>query len=283
MSASRDDFGIAIRSALLQRGAKQKFSLFFLIILSLLIFFLDRTPIQFMDTTRALLNDGIYRFSSIMTSPLRFVSYVNLKTKEHFFVYKENQNLRNELSELKENSLKNEFLVTENKKFQEILETKKNENLNFVISKVLLDKESPFLKSLIINKGAKFGIEKGMPVVEGNYLVGRVVEVNFLSSRVLLLNDLNSKIPVIIQDDGSQAILAGNGSDKPNLDYLPERYEAKEESVVFTSGKDGIFSAGLAVGKIVLDDNGISKVKLFTDPNQLSFVNVILSSTESNF
>ena len=80
-----------------------------------------------MDTTRALLNDGIYRFSSIMTSPLRFFSYVNLKTKEHFFVYKENQNLKNELSELKEKVLENEFLVQKIKKFQKLLKLKKKE------------------------------------------------------------------------------------------------------------------------------------------------------------
>ena len=57
-----------------------------------------------------------------------------------------------------------------------------------------------------------------MPVVDGNYLVGKIVEVNYLSSRVLLLNDLNSRIPVVVSPNGAQAILSGTGKLKPNLE-----------------------------------------------------------------
>ena len=48
-----------------------------------------------------------------------------------------------------------------------------------------------------------------MPVVDGNYLVGKIVEVNYISSRVLLLNDLNSRIPVTFGEEATQAILSG--------------------------------------------------------------------------
>ena len=80
-----------------------------------------------------------------------------------------------------------------------------------------------------------------MPVLSEGNLVGRVVEVNFLSARILLLNDLNSKIPVMISPKRSQAILSGNGEDKPKLEYLPEKFELNNKNLVFTSGKDGIF------------------------------------------
>ena len=75
-----------------------------------------------------------------------------------------------------------------------------------ILAKVLVDKNSPFLKSIVINKGTSSGILKGMPVTQNNYLIGRVVETNFLSSRVLLLNDLNSRIPVTLDKDSIQAI-----------------------------------------------------------------------------
>ena len=71
-----------------------------------------------------------------------------------------------------------------------------------ILSKVLIDKSSPYLKSIIINRGSKSGILKGMPVLDKEYLVGRVVETNYLSSRVLLLNDLNSRIPVTFGAEG---------------------------------------------------------------------------------
>ena len=87
-----------------------------------------------------------------------------------------------------------------------------------------MDKDSPYLQSIIINKGSKTGVLKGMPVLDNNYLIGRVVETNYLSSRVLLLNDLNSRIPVTLGKNAVQAILKGTGGNQPLLEYLPENY-----------------------------------------------------------
>ena len=78
----------------------------------------------------------------------------------------------------------------------------------------MLDKNSPYLNSAIINKGRNAGIKLGMPVLSKGNLAGRVVEVNFISSRILLLNDLNSRIPVVISPNGEQAILIRNWKTK---------------------------------------------------------------------
>jgi len=99
--------------------------------------------------------------------------------------------------------------------------------------------------------------------------------VNFISSRILLLNDLNSRIPVTISPLGDQAILLGDGQSKPNLEYLPENFQLTEESTVYTSGKDGILFSGISVGEVVFEKDKY-KVKLFSDPNQIFLVNVIL-------
>ena len=83
--------------------------------------------------------------------------------------------------------------------------------------KLLLDKHSPFLKSIVLNKGTKSRhLKKGMPVLHKKNMVGRIVEVNYISSRVLLINDLNSKIPVKIQPSGDFAIMSGEGN-KPSF------------------------------------------------------------------
>ena len=107
--------------------------------------------------------------------------------------------------------------------------------------------------------------------------IGRIVEVNYLSSRVLLLNDLNSRIPVIIDKSGDQAILSGKGTERPILEYLPELHTPENDLSIFTSGKDGIFYQGVAIGKTRIKDSLI-EVKLFSDPNQLSYVSVQLPS-----
>ncbi len=274
MSSSRDDFGIAFRSALLQRGAAQKFSLVFLIIIASIIFFLDVYGFSFMKPVRSIINDGIYRVSLVVSSPTRFIPKATEGVTNLFSIKKENERLKQELEVYKQKELNVEYLTNQNKNLRKILES--DETLfqkNIILSKVLIDKSSPYLKSIIINRGSKSGLLKGMPVTDKEFLVGRIVETNYLSSRVLLLNDLNSRIPVTFGEDGIQAILKGSGGSKPILEYLPEGYIVEKGVEVFTSGKDGIFFPGSPIG--ITTENG--KVKLFSEPSQLSFVKVDLS------
>jgi len=278
MSTSRDDFGIAIRSALLQRGAKQKFSLFVLILLSLSIFALDISELKPIKILRSLLNDGIYRISAISSSPIKFSGVVKDFFITHIFVYKENRKLKTELKELKNKDFQTLYLQTANKRLQDIIQLEQKSTFTTIAAKIILDKNSPYLNSVIINRGSNSRIKLGMPVLSEGNLVGSVVEVNFFSARILLLNDLNSKIPVMISPKGSQAILSGRGKDKPKLEYLPEKFELSDKNLVFTSGKDGIFFEGIPVGNVIFEDNKI-KVKLFSDPNQISFVNIILDKS----
>ena len=275
MSENREDFIIAIRSALLKKGTKQKFSLFFLISVSIIILILDNLAFKFTKITRSILNDGIYIVSSSASSPIKGMNYTKNLIISHFYVYEENKSLKKELEELRNKQFNLEYLITENKSLKNIIDTNNVDELNLVLSKVILDKDSPFLKSVIINRGRKHGIKIGMPVTHSNYLSGRIIEVNYLSSRVLLLNDLNSRVPVTFGDKTYQAILTGTGDKNPKLDYLPENFEQANDITVFTSGKDGIFSAGIPVGKTKIKDNKI-EVKLYSDPNQLSFVTVQL-------
>ena len=280
MSVSRDDFSIAFRSALLKRGGAQKFSVLSLIFLALIIFFLDVYGVKFTQPVRSLINDVVYRVTFLASAPTRFIPEASKDISSFLNVREENKRLKIELEKFKSLELNVEFLTDENKNLQKILETEYfNKNLsNIVLAKVLVDKNSPFLKSIIINKGTRAGILKGMPVTKNNYLVGRVVETNYLSSRVLLLNDLNSRIPVTL-DQGAQAILSGSGTNNPNLEYLPEEYSLLEDINVFASGKDGIFTSGTPIGTT----NEDGEVDLFVDPNQLSFVTVNLNIQKKGY
>ena len=274
MSSSRDDFGIAFRSALLQRGAAQKFSLVFLIIIASVIFFLDVYGFGFMKPVRSIVNDGIYRVSLLASSPSRFIPKATESVTNLFNIKSENEKLKRALEVYRQKELSVEYLTNENKNLKKILES--DDTLfkkHIVLSKVLIDKDSPYLKSIIINRGSKSGILKGMPVMDKEFLVGRIVETNYLSSRVLLLNDLNSRIPVIFGKEGVQAILKGTGGSKPSLEYLPEGYIIQEGIDVFTSGKDGIFLPGSPIGTTTEE----GEVELFSESSQLSFVKVDLS------
>ena len=281
MSSSRDDFGIAFRSALLQKGAAQKFSLISLIILAIIIFFLDTYNFNFIKPLRSIINDGVYRVSLVASAPTRFFPSLSNNISELINLKEENIKLKQEIENLKFKELNVEYLSNQIKNLQKLLDT--DETLiqkNIIIAKVLLDKRSPYLHSIIINKGSKAGVLIGMPVLDKDFLVGRVVETNYMSSRILLLNDLNSRIPVTLDTDGTQAILKGTGGNQPILEYLPEEYIIKESINIFTSGKDQIFRAGTPVGKT----NSKGSVTLFSEPNQLSIIKINLSQqNKENF
>jgi len=274
MSVSRDDFSIAFRSALLQRGGAQKFSILSLIILALFIFFLDVYGFTAVKMARSFINDIVFRVSYIASSPSRLMPNLGKGIAGHLNLKEENEKLREVIENYKSLDLNLEYLTNENKDLRKVLNA---ENIikakDIVLAKVLVDRNSPFLKSIIINKGTQSGIKKGMPVTQNNYLVGRIVDTNYLSSRVLLLTDLNSRIPVTLDGDSSQAILTGSGTKNPKLEYLPEEYEFKEDVNVFASGKERIFIPGTPIGKTT--EKG--EVTLYVDPNQLSFVTVILT------
>ena len=126
-----------------------------------------------------------------------------------------------------------------------------------IFAKIIIDKDSPFLRSIIVNKGSKNNVKKGMAVLDGDYLVGKVVEVNYSTSRVLLLSDLNSKIPVTIEPGLYECILSGTGRNRGIIQYLKEEYIIEKNSLVYTSGSGGLFKAGIPIGKIIFKESGI--------------------------
>ena len=278
MSDSRDDFIIAIRYALLKKGVKQKFSLSFLILLSIGIILLDRFSIQPVTFVRSTISDIVYRITVIAQTPGKILVYLGSKTNNHFKVYNENIILRDEINALKKKQFDVSFLETENENLKIALGLEKikiTEEDSVTIAKVMVDQTSPYLKSVLINKGTKHKIVKGMTVFSKNYLIGTVIECNYLSSRVLLITDLNSKIPSIIEGTDINVILSGNGNKNNfSLEYLPEEFILEANKVIFTSGKDGFLKTGMPIAETYLNKNNEVKVKSLADPQQASIVHI---------
>ncbi len=278
METSREDVSIAIRSAFLNTGTKQRFSLIVLVALSIFLLFIEQIETKPLNYFRSIIKDGIYRGSLIVSSPFKGLGYLADQTKNHINLYSELKELREKNVELENKINKEKFLIVENKKLKELIEEQSFDQ-STVSSRVMLDKKSPYLNSFVINSGTNKKIKNGMAVLnEGNF-IGRIVDVNFFSSRVLLISDLNSKIPVIIEPNGYHAILSGHGKKKPTLEFLPENYEIEDGSVVYTSGMEGIFDPGLPIGKTSNIEKNIT-VTPFSDLSQVTFVNIVLENIE---
>ena len=272
MADSRDDFIIAIRYALLKKGAKQKFSLFFLISLCILVITLDKLSFPVLIATRGVLNDFVYKVSYITAAPGKGVAYLSQIKKNHFDIVNKNKILEEKIETLKTDNYDSLFLKTENENLKRTLNLGNiinDEGKVRIAARVIIDQESPYLRSLLINKGKKHGIVKGMTVFSKGYLIGRIVESNFFSARVLLVTDLNSKIPVNIQGTDVNAILSGKGKrTELMLEYLPEDFLLEHNKIIFTSGKDGLLSAGMPVAETYLNKEEKVGIKTLANPQQ---------------
>ena len=269
MAASRDDFVIAIRSAFLKKGNKQRFSLIGLIFFSLGLIILNKinlTPINYLKIT---LNEIVYRSSFIISIPEQKAQDFSNLIYEHYSVYNEFKETKERLAQLESKKYETKFLIEENIRLKKLID-EYIVNSNELVAKVLIDKKSPFLRSIIVNKGSKDNIQLGMAVLDGSYLIGKIVEVNYSTSRALLISDLNSKIPVTIEPGNIQSILSGTGKENGKIEYLESDILIEDNSIVYTSGSGALFKAGIPIGLYSKEN-----VKYFSKLSQLTFVKLI--------
>ena len=281
MDTNREDFGIAIRSAFLTKGSKQKFSLFALIVLSIIFLSVETIETKPLKYFRAFVKDVIYRGAMVVSTPSKSINNFSDFIKQHVHLYDDYRKLKEENNELKNKISKKNFLELENNQLRKLIEEQVSSTSNFTSARVMLDKQSPYLNSFIINVGSNKNIKNGMAAMDGKNFIGRIVDVNFFSSRVLLISDLNSKIPVMIEPSANHAILSGHGDSKPTLEYLPKNHNIQDGDKVYTSGKEGIFSPGIPIGEVKIEDD-ITKVLLFSDLSQITFININLEDFHSD-
>ena len=285
MERNRDDFVIAIRSAFLKKGTQQRFSLLALIFFSITFLVLGSINYKPINNLKKILKETVYLSSFIVSIPENLLGKTYVNISNHFSHYEEYKKIRKELGILKLIDLNNQILNLENIKYKKLIDdyfVKDNETF----AKVLIDKQSPFLRSIIINKGMKNNIKKGMIILDEGYLVGKVIEVNYLTSRVLLISDINSKIPVSIQPGDIQAIMSGKDKQKGVLQYIKgtDLKKDNQEFIVVTSGAGEVFKNGIPIGVIKMEENDINAddkiVNFYRDFSQLKYVKVVSYSQE---
>ena len=281
MESSRDDFIIAIRSAFIKKGNKQRFSLIALIVFSILILILGRFNFKPINFTKIIIKEIVYRSSFIVSLPETYLVDTYSKIQKHFIYFEDYQKLIIEVEKLKAEKSIDDFILEENKKLKMIIDDYL-EVSEEIFAKIIIDKDSPFLRSIIVNKGSKNNVKKGMAVLDGDYLIGKVVEVNYSTSRALLLSDLNSKIPVTIEPGSYECILSGTGESQGVIQYLKNDYIIEENSLVYASGTGGLFKAGIPIGKIILSEEGDKKyVNFLSDFSQLKFIKIVSYKKET--
>jgi rod shape-determining protein MreC len=282
MASSRDDFVIAFRSAFLRKETKQKFSLLTLLFVSILIIVSSNLNFKIIKDLRSIINEAVYRSSFIVSVPENLIKNYYLKINEYSNFYEEYLRIKEESKNFETKEILNEIIINENEELKKLIEdftfTK-----NKILAKVIVDHDSPFSKTIIINKGSKDGLRIGTNIFDRNYLIGRVIETNFKTSRVLLLSDLNSSVPISIVPGDIQAIVVGDGKDSGKIKYIKNNLieEIQDQSIGYTSGTGALFRSGAPVGRVSFNQNGFF-VNFYSDFSQLKYVLVEVETKTNN-
>ena len=218
----------------------------------------------------------VYRSSFVVSIPENFIKNRFLDIKDYTTFFNEYKNNKKELNKLKSQNTNFEIVQYENRELKELINDYVLSS-DKILAKIIVDRDSPFLKSIIINKGSKDNIKIGTNIFDQNYLVGRVIEVNYKTARVLLLSDLNSNVPVTISPQNIQAIITGNGKSQGQIKYIKEGVldQFSKQGIIYTSGTGAIFKSGIPVGEleIIEDSNSVKyNVEFYSDFSQLKYV-----------
>ena len=279
MESSRDDFVIAIRSAFLKKGNQQKFSLLSLILFSIVFLILGNFNFKIINFNKIVIKEIINYSAFVVNIPENAIKKSYNEVLDHFDFYNDYLLTKNKLQKLKNKDLEKKIITFENIELKKLIDDYFVEDRQ-AYAKVLIDKESPFLRSIVINKGSKNGVKAGMAVYDDIYLVGKIVEVNFLTSRVLLISDINSKVPITIQPNNIQGIMSGLDQARGQLLYTNKNElitDNNQKMIVVTSGVGGIFKSGIPIGEINPTETLANKkliVNFYRNFSQLKYVKI---------
>lgn len=245
------------------------------VLVSVFLLILWRSDNPRLERLRLSLADRLVPSMSLVNQPLVFVSEMSRDYRNFFDLYSQNRELRREIQRLRAWRGTARQLEEENAQLRALNNVRLAPHATFVTGDVIADSGGPFLQSALVNVGARDGVVDGSAAVDGNGLVGRVVGVGQHATRLLLLTDFSSRVPVLVQPSGRRAILAGDATSAPVLEFLESPDQVNPGDPVRTSGDGGVFPPDLPVGRLIALPGGTWRVALSADYARLEFVRLL--------
>ncbi len=267
--------GRFLRLAVPVRVLVQRFAFVLLIAAAFGLMILGKADALLVDRLRFAIIDAGAPVLEVLSHPVAALRAGIDEVNQVIYLRAENQRLLREVEHLSNWQTVARRLERENAVYRSLLKTRAGPQVSFVSARVIGDSTGPFVRTLLLNAGARDGIASGQAVVSAEGLVGRIAEAGARSSRVLLVTDLNSRIPVVIEATRHRAVLAGDNSNTPRLTFLAAGAQVKAGDRVITSGHGGLLPPGLPIGIIGASAAGATAVQLLVDWHRLEYVRVL--------
>ena len=184
----------------------------------------------------------------------------------------ENDELKQRVQELEVEVQQKGALGDENARLKTLLELKSASNYKVLPAQIIGRDPSLWFDTAIINRGSLDGVKLNMPIVNNGGVIGRVVAVSPITAQINLVTNDKSALGGVIGELGtSNAIGVINANGKRELlemGYIPGSVEVQVGEIVYTTGQDGIYPAGLKIGEVVEVKPGSATVpqQIFINP-----------------
>lgn len=241
------------------------------------LFLLWRIDSPRVERFRTAVVDAVVPNMDWAMAPITGVARMIEDFRSYTRIYEQNQELRRELQQMRawrEAALQ---LEQRNAQLLDMARVRLDPQLTHVTGVVMADAGSPYRQSVLLNVGARDGIVDGWAVMDGLGLAGRIAGVGDRSSRVILLTDSNSRVPVMVQPTGQRALLSGDNTPLPVLDFVESPDALRPGDRVISASDGGVFPPGLLVGEVVMATDGRLRVQLAADYGRLDFLRVLRS------
>ncbi len=169
---------------------------------------------------------------------------------------KENEALRETIKALKEENYRYREAVMANMRLKKLLDFKENVPVSMLPAQVVGWDPSTWFQTIIIDKGTSDGIERNLPVVNSDGIIGRIIQNSSHYSKALLIIDRNSSVDSVVQRTRDRGILEGRGDGNCELRYFSKNDDVKSGDTIISSGLGGIFPKGLPLGKVTRVEEG---------------------------
>lgn len=246
-----------------------------LVLTAVMLMILGRANGQIMERMRIQVVDVLAPIIDMMSLPVDAVVVAAQTIRAWTALSEDNAALRHERNRLlawKDVALR---LEAENAELRDLLQFVAEPATHSVGARVVADNGGAFARSLVVAAGRRHGIGKGHAVLTGSGLVGRIAAAAARSSQVLLVTDLNFRAPVAIGPGRIRGILAGDNSDQPKITHIDPDAMIEIGDRVVTSGEGDAFPSDLPVGTVATIDNGVIRVRLFTDGAPVQYVRIV--------
>ena len=214
--------------------------------------------------------------SNVLAAPVHWFGDASSFIGGYFFAVSENRRLKAEIADLR--SWRDEAIALKNVngRYEAMLGLRSEPAVAMVAGRAISDARGPFNRAKLLDVGSAKGVRVGNPVLNEDGLVGRVTGVTGGVSRMIMLTDVASRLPVLIDRTDARAVMTGDGSGNPRLEFVRGTGSVQPGDRILSSGDGGGLPRGIPIGVAAKGIDGSWRVKLFSDRGAIDYVRVLL-------